>query len=139
MFQKILVPVDLTDAHQPALDIAARLAQGGAGAVTLLHVIEVISEVWAGEDRDFYDRLEHKARDHLARLGHALRERAVPGREEVVFGNRAPEIVRYAVEEGMDLIVLKSHRIDLENPSAGWGTVSYKVGILAQCPVLLVK
>ena len=54
-------------------------------------------------------------------------------------GNRAPEIVRYAGEIGVDLIVLKSHRIDLENPSAGWGTVSYKVGILAQCPVLLVK
>ncbi len=139
MFQKILVPVDLTDVHQPALDIAARLAQGSAGAVTLLHVIEVIAEVWAVEDRDFYDRLEHKARDHLARLGQYLGARAVPRREEVVFGNRAPEIVRYAVEEGIDLIVLKSHRIDLEHPSAGWGTVSYKVSILAQCPVLLVK
>jgi nucleotide-binding universal stress UspA family protein len=139
MFQKILVPVDLTDVHQPALDIAARLAQGSTGAVTLLHVIEVIAEVWAGEDRDFYDRLEQKARDHLARLGQYLGARAVPRREEVVFGHRAPEIVRYAAEEGIELIVLKSHRIDLENPSAGWGTVSYKVSILAQCPVLLVK
>jgi len=139
MFQKILMPVDLTDVHQPALDIAARLAQESAGEVTLLHVIEVITEEWAGEEHDFYDRLEQKARDHLARLGHYLRERAVPLREEVVFGNRAPEIVRYAVEAGIDLIVLKSHRIDLQNPSAGWGTVSYKVGILAQCPVLLVK
>jgi universal stress protein A len=139
MFQKILVPVDLTDVHQPALDIAARLAQESAGEVTLLHVIEVIAEVWAGEDREFYDRLEQKARDHLARLGHSLGERAVPRREEVVFGSRAPEIVRYAVEAGIDLIVLKSHRIDLQNPSAGWGTVSYKVGILAQCPILLVK
>jgi len=74
-------------------------------------------------------------RDKLYYLG----ERAVPQREEVIFGNRAPEIVRYAVEAGIDLIVLKSHRIDLQNPSAGWGTVSYKVGILAQCPVLLVK
>jgi nucleotide-binding universal stress UspA family protein len=99
MFQKILVPVDLTDVHQPALDIAARLAQGSAGAVTLLHVIEVLAEVWVGEDRDFYDRLEQKARDHLARLGQYLGERAVPRREEVVFGHRAPEIVRYAVEE----------------------------------------
>jgi nucleotide-binding universal stress UspA family protein len=63
----------------------------------------------------------------------------VPRREEVVFGHRAPEIVRYAGEGESDLIVLKSHRIDLENPAAGWGTVSYKVGILAQCPVLLVK
>ncbi len=139
MFQKILVPVDLADVHQPALDIAARLAQESAGEVTLLHVIEVITEVWTVEAHGFYDRLEQTARDHLARLGHSLGERAVPRREEVVFGNRAPEIVRYAVEAGIELIVLKSHRIDLQNSSAGWGTVSYKVGILAQCPVLLVK
>jgi universal stress protein A len=139
VFKNILVPVDLTDVHQPALDIAARLAKANDGEVTLLHVVEVIGEVWATEDREFYTRLEQMARDHLARLGHALEARGVPRREEVVFGHRAPEIVRYAGEGGADLIVLKSHRIDLENPAAGWGTVSYKVGILAQCPVLLVK
>jgi len=139
VFQKILVPVDLTDGHQPALDIAARLAQGNDGEVTLLHVVEVIAEVWAADDREFYARFEQRARDHLARLGHALEARGVPRREEVVFGHRAPEIVRYAGEIGADLIVLTSHRIDLQHPSAGWGTVSYKVGILAQCPVLLVK
>jgi nucleotide-binding universal stress UspA family protein len=139
VFQNILVPVDLTDAHQPALEIAARLAKENDGRVILLHVVEVISEVWAAEDREFYTRLEQRARDHLARLGHSLEERGVARREEVVFGHRAPEIVRYAAEVGADLIVLTSHRIDLQNPSAGWGTVSYKVGILAQGPVLLVK
>jgi nucleotide-binding universal stress UspA family protein len=45
MSQEILVPVDLTDIHQPALDIAVRVAQESAGEVTLLHVIEVIAEV----------------------------------------------------------------------------------------------
>ena len=139
VFKKILIPVDLTDVHQVALDIAARLAKEHDGEITLLHVVEVITEVWAAEERGFYTRREQTARDHLARLGHALEARGVPRREEVVFGHRAPEIVRYAAEIGADLIVLKSHRIDLENPSAGWGTVSYKVGILAQCPVLLVK
>jgi nucleotide-binding universal stress UspA family protein len=139
MFKNILVPVDLTDAHQPALDIAARLAKENEGEVILLHVVEVIAEVWATEDREFHNRLEQMARDHLARLGHFFEERGVSRREEVVFGNRAPEIVRYAGEAAVELIVLKSHRIDLQNPSAGWGTVSYKVGILAQCPVLLVK
>ena len=139
MFKKILIPVDLTDMHQPALDIAARLAKENDGEVTLLHVVEVSAEVCAEKDRDFYNRLQQTARDHLARLGHALEARGVPRREEVVFGHRAPEIVRYAAEVGADLIVLKSHRIDLEHPAAGWGTVSYKVGILAQCPVLLVK
>ena len=139
MFKNILTPVDLTGVHQPALDIAARLAQENDGEVTLLHVVEVIAEVWAVEDREFYTRREQTARDHLARLGHGLEARGVRRREEVVFGHRAPEIVRYAGEVGADLIVLTSHRIDLEHPAAGWGTVSYKVGILAQCPVLLVK
>ena len=139
MFKKILVPVDLSNQHQQALDIAARLASEADAEVTLLHVVEVIAGVWEEDEREFYDRVERMARDHLAKHGRYLEERHVPRREEVIFGQRAQEIVRYAMEAGTDLIVLSSHRIDLQNPSAGWGTVSYKVGILSQCPVLLVK
>jgi nucleotide-binding universal stress UspA family protein len=139
MFKKILVPVDLTDTHQQAIDIAAQLASEGGGQVTLLHVVEVIPGLWVEEERDFYDRLEAAARDHLARLGRRLEEKNLPRHEEVIFGNRAQEIVRYAMETGVDLIVLKSHRIDLATPGAGWGTLSYKISILSQCPVLLVK
>jgi nucleotide-binding universal stress UspA family protein len=139
MFRKILIPVDLTDRHQQVLDIAARLAQESTGEVTLLHVIELIPGIWPQEEREFYNRIEQTARDHLAKLGRYLEERHVPRHEEVIFGDRAHEIVRYATETGVELIVLSSHRIDLQHPSAGWGTVSYKVGILSQCPVLLVK
>ena len=139
MFKKILVPVDLSDTHQQAIDIAASLAREGDGQVTLLHVVEVIPGLWVEEERDFYDRIEAAARDHLSQLGRQLETMQVPRREEIIFGNRAEEIVRYATETGVDLIVLSSHRIDLKNPGAGWGTLSYKIGILSQCPVLLVK
>ena len=139
MFKKILVPVDLSDTHQQAVEIAARLAGESEGQVTLLHVVEVIPGLWVEEERDFYDRLEAAARDHLSGLGRQLEEKHVHRREEIIFGNRAEEIVRYAMEAGVDLIVLTSHRIDLKNPGAGWGTLSYKIGILSQCPVLLVK
>jgi universal stress protein A len=139
MFAKILVPVDLTDTHQQAIDIAAQLARESGGQVILLHVVEVIPGLWVDEERDFYDRLEAAARDHLARLGRQLEDNNLSRREEIIFGNRAEEIVRYAMEAGVDLIVLKSHRIDLTNPGAGWGTLSYKISILSQCPVLLVK
>jgi universal stress protein A len=139
VFKKILVPIDLSDSHQQAIEIAAKLAGEGDGQVTLLHVVEVIPGLWIEEERDFYDRLEAAARAHLSRLGRQLEELHVPRREEVIFGNRAEEIVRYAMEAGVDMIVLSSHRIDLKNPGAGWGTLSYKVGILSQCPVLLVK
>ena len=139
MFKKILVPVDVSDRHQQALDIAGRLAKQNDGEVILLHVIEVLPGLWLEEERDFYERLEQMSREHLAKSGRSLETYQVPRREEIVYGSRAHEIVRYAVELSVDLIVLSSHRIDLQDPNSGWGTVSYKVGILSQCPVLLVK
>ena len=43
------------------------------------------------------------------------------------------------VEAETDLIVLGSHTIEPGNAARGWGTTSYKVGLLCRCPVLLVK
>ena len=86
-----------------------------------------------------FGRIEAAARDHLSRLGRQIEELHAPRREEIIFGNRAEEIVRYATETAVDLLVLSSHRIDLKKPGAGWGTLSYKIGILSPCPVLLVK
>jgi nucleotide-binding universal stress UspA family protein len=56
-----------------------------------------------------------------------------------VYGRRAGEIVQYAAANEVDLIVLASHRVNPSRIARDWGTISYKVGILAQCPVLLVK
>src|SRR5687767_8556126 len=106
MFKKILVPADLSNQHQQALDVVARLASEGDGEVTLRHVVEVIAGLWEEAEREFYDRVERMARDHRAKLGRYLEERHVPRREEVIFGQRAQEIVRYAIETGTDLIVL---------------------------------
>jgi universal stress protein A len=73
----------------------------------------------------------------------SLRIREVESRtevvQEIVYGDRAEEIVKFAAAHDIDLIVLASHRIDPSSTRREWGTISYKVGILAQCPVLLVK
>jgi nucleotide-binding universal stress UspA family protein len=37
VFTQIVVPVDLSDRHRPALDLAARLVERNRGEVTLLH------------------------------------------------------------------------------------------------------
>jgi nucleotide-binding universal stress UspA family protein len=139
MVKRIVVPVDLTDTHGRALEIAAALAVPGGGQVTLLHVVEVIAGLSQQEGKDFYGRLEKKAREYLARLAATLAARQVACQAEVVFGNRAAEVVRYAQQHGSDLIVLTSHRIDPAQGLANFGTLSHKVGILAPCPVLLVK
>ena len=139
MFKQILVPVDLTDAHGRALDIAAMLSAQSGGQITLLHVVELIAGLSPEEGKDFYSRLEKKARDHLGRLAAQLTSRKAAVRTEVIFGNRAVEVVRYAQQQATELIVLTSHRIDPHQGIASLGTLSHRVGILAPCPVLLMK
>jgi nucleotide-binding universal stress UspA family protein len=139
MFQQILLPLDLTDRHQRALDIAAELAARAKAAVTLLHVIETLAGLSVEEEKGFYQRLDHASRGHLDRWGKQLGDRHVAWRAEVRYGHRAAECVRYVREVAADLIVLTAPPIDPDNPAIGLGSMSYKVGVLSPCPVLLVK
>ena len=139
MFKKILLPLDLTDRHHPAIATAANLARSSRGELVLLHVIEIIPGLGVEEERDFYARLEKRARLHFGRLTESLKKQNIPWQEAILFGNRVAVIVQYARENGVDLIVLTSPRFDPNQLSTGWGSLSYKVGILAPCPVLLVK
>lgn len=138
-FRKILLPLDLSDKHQKALELAAALAEQSRAEVTLLHVIELIPDLPREEQPDFYENLEHEARKHLQTLARQLEERQVPWHIVILYGERADEVIHYASENAVDLIVLSSHKVDLDKPLTGWATMSYKIGILAQCPVLLVK
>ena len=139
MFQRLMVPVDLTDKNIVALNIAAQIAAQNKASITLLHVIETIPDLSFEELQEFYRNLEKKAMNKMNELAERLLEKGLTVHQKVQYGNRAEEIVKYATEHQIDLIVLTSHKVDLENPGRGWGTISYKVGILSQCPVLLVK
>ena len=138
MFERILVPVDLTEKNRSAVETARDLALEAGGSVTLLHVIELLDLPFE-EVEEFYRELEAKAGEAMGRLSGLLEEAGVEHTRQVSYGERAAEIVGFADEEGFDLIVLSSHRADLENPAEDWATLSHKVAILAQTPVLLVK
>ena len=139
MFERILLPVDLTDKHGRALEVAGQLAGRNRATVVLLHVIEVLAGLSMDEEKDFYARLEKRALHHLQRLGHRLKDGQVTWRAEVICGNRGPEILRHAQVINADLIVLTAPHLDPNSPAAGWGSLSHKIGFLASCPVLLVK
>jgi len=139
MFKNILVPTDFLDNDQHALDIAVRLCSMDNGKISLLHVIEVIQNTTFEEFEDFYSGLEKRSFKGLNAIIDRLDTQKMTVEPGVVYGNRTREIVRYAEENNADLIIMKSHKVDLEERSQGWGTISYKVSILAQCPVMLVK
>ena len=139
-FRHILVPTDLTARTESALQLAGQLVSRAGARVTLLHVIESIEGLALNEVKPFYERLEQRARKAMAASARRARGEDAPTPAlAVVRGRRAEEIVKYAAANAVDLIVLASHRVNPSIVERDWGTISYKVGILAQCPVLLVK
>ena len=135
-FRHILVPSDLTERTEKALQLAGKLAAPDASRVTLVHVIETIDGLRFDELKPFYERLERKALATMTELAHQGSEGVVHAEGAVVYGRRAEEIVRFAAANDVDLIILASHRVNPSMMNRDWGTISYKVGILAQCPVL---
>lgn len=142
MFERIVVPADLTEKNREAVEMASRVAAPD-GKVCLLHVIETIPGVSVDEEKEFYGKLEQKASAFLEKLGSELSAKKISWTAEVVYGSRARAILDEANKLEADLIVIRSHRVDTEPSSRqsqhGFGTLSYQIGIFAECPVLLVK
>lgn len=139
MFQRILLPIDLSDRHEPALKMAVSLCAPDGGEILLVHVIELISGLSFDEERPFYDRLRQNALEHLEQLGQRLEECGVRWRIDLRLGHRVHQIVESARENTADLIVLTCPRPDLANPLSGLGSLSFRVSLLTPCPVLLVR
>ena len=138
-FRHILVPTDLTERTDKALQLARRLSSRDRTRITMVHIIETIEGLPFEDLRPFYRRMERKARTAMKLLTKRAPEGAVNATHAVACGRRAEEIVRFAAANDVDLIVLASHRVNPSRVNRDWGTISYQVGILAQCPVLLVK
>lgn len=142
MFQHILVPTDASDRSRNALEIAAHMlgyrSAGEEGRITLLHVIQTVVGDEGLEFQKFYEELKAQARKNMESL-RANVSGEIPVHQEIVLGHRVREILRFISENAVDLTILSSHKVDPDNPVEGWGTISHKVGILAPCPVMLVK
>lgn len=137
MFDHYIVPVDLSDRNSASIRTAAALAASG-GLVTLLHVVETLDLPY-DEVAEFYDRLEKRALGKLEEISRPLSEAGVEFEQLILFGDPAAEIIEFAASSARSLIILQSHRVDPREPTVGWATLSYKVAILAESPVMLVK
>ena len=139
MFRKILIPVDFTAKNERAFVAAREVVDFEAGEIVLVHVVESLEDELDDDLRAFYRKLERRAEERMTAILARLGVGAFARRGEVILGHRARAIVDFAAKEGVDAIVLSSHRVDPDKPGADWMTISYKVAILARCPVLLVK
>lgn len=139
MFERILVPVDLSQRSQPVIAMAGQLSKLSEGVIHLVHIVETLDPSLEAEMASFYERVERVAQDHLSILGEALTEQEVSWQAEVILGHRETDILRRAEELDVDLIALQSHAVERDNPAHSWTTLSYQLGIFSTRPVLLMK
>jgi nucleotide-binding universal stress UspA family protein len=142
-FKKILCPVDFSKYSDYALDYAVELAQLFDGDLRLLHVVEVPflpSYAMAGvPDLSIpIEQIEEGAQEGMQQLLAKVRGRWERTESEVRTGTAFVEIINYAREAEIDLIVIGTHgRSGLRHMIIG--SVAEKIVRKAPCPVLTVK
>ncbi|MFB6178588.1 MAG: universal stress protein [Halorientalis sp.] len=136
----VLVPTDGSPLSRAALDYA--MAVHPTADLTLLYVIDYVEEVHLAEAlvgfEQLHTRATSRAQDLLADA--ATRADAHEGtvRTEFVFGNPSREILEYADEHDVDLLVMGSHgRTGLSR--ALLGSVAQRVLQRAPVPVTIVR
>lgn len=142
--RRILVPTDFSQHSQCALDYACAFAARFGSELHLLHVVNDVVPIVpeAGmvlPDIQSYRReLVTAAEQELARLPAPGQHTTSYVLRKVCAGQAFVEIVRYAREHEIDLIVLGSHgRSGLSHVLMG--SVAERVVRKADCPVLVVR
>jgi universal stress protein A len=138
--QNICVPIDFSETSASALNYAKALAEAFHARLHLLHVlVSWIPDTDFPINPQFYVELEQSARKQLeSQLTAAEREKYQAHLELVSGMSEFLEIIRYARDKNIDLIVLGTHG---RGPIAHMllGSVAEKIVRKAPCPVLTVR
>lgn len=144
VLRNILVPVDFSETSDCALRYARALCGAFGARLHVLHVVEnLVAHAWTAEVyvTALPGLLDDVAREAGSRLRALLTEEdrtRFLARPAVVTGSPYAEVIRYASDEKIDLIVMGTHgRGAVEHVLLG--SVAEKVVRKACCPVLTVR
>jgi nucleotide-binding universal stress UspA family protein len=135
----ILVPTDLSDRSRPGLEYAIEMANRLGAKVHLLHVLEPATAfpvIYAGivSEAEFMGRREEAVSKALTQFAGDYAPRVELAQR---IGTPFVEVIRFARERGVDLIVMTTHgRTGVTHMLIG--SVAERVVRKAPCPVLVV-
>ena len=141
--RRILVPTDFSESANHALAYGISFAREYKAELVLLHVVETLSVGYAGDlfpvpMAEVLNEITAYARGELAKAAAQAGERGVTARQVVIQGKPATEVIRYAKEQAIDMIVLGTHgRGVLDH--ALFGSTTERVMRKAPCPVLTCR
>jgi nucleotide-binding universal stress UspA family protein len=142
-WKRICCPIDFSDTARAAMEVAVDLAKRFGAELTLLHAYPIPGYTFPdGSVVASPKMMEELAEQAERHLGEWKRDAEALGAPRVVVakatGEAATEIVGYAKDQGMDLLVVGTHgRTGLTH--ALMGSVAERVVRRAGCPVLSVR
>jgi nucleotide-binding universal stress UspA family protein len=141
--KKVLVPTDFSDCAHQALRYGMSFAKEYGAELVLLHVIENLTVGYASDlfpvpMAEVFQEISGYAKTELAKLGEEALSRGLKVEAQVVQGKPSAEIIRFASEREIDVIVLGTHGKGMLD-QALFGSTTERVVRRAPCPVLTVR
>lgn len=144
--KNILCPTDFSEPSYEALKAADELAAHFGATLHIINVVPLVPIVEAPigvESASFnvasyQQELEGQAEKSLKNLATLKVSSGLKVATEVLIGNAAGEVMRYAVEKSCDMIVIATHGL------SGWrrfisGSTTEQIVRQASCPVLTIR
>ena len=144
MYKKILAPLDGSEFSECSLDHVTAIAKGcAAPGVVLLRIIEPINKytTYGGIGQEALGEIEKKFRaeteDYLAKMADKLKKKGIKVSTVTVEGKPSDEILNYADENQVDLIIMSTHG---SSGLTRWafGSVADKIIRHSPVPVLVI-
>jgi nucleotide-binding universal stress UspA family protein len=141
--KRILVPTDFSETAKHALSYGVSFGKEYEAEVLLLHVVETLAVGYASDlfpvpMAEVFDEISSYAKAEIGKLAAEIKGDGIAVREMVVQGKPSAEIVRIALEEHVDIIVVGTHGKGMLD-QALFGSTAERVIRRAPCPVLTCR
>ncbi len=156
-YKKILVPYDISNPADNALEHAIRLKEVSSNAteVILLHIVEVPilpviehairsrkdSKLTAFEEHTeyVYSLIKNEAIKKLDEKKRKYEQAGLKIKTDVLKGKPVDKILEYVEKEGVELIIMGSIGLGSSSKLTALGSVSRGVLERSKCPVMIIR
>ena len=141
MYKKILVPLDGSELAEKVLPYAIQLTARFQTETVLLHVFAAGESQSSGIVKAYIEHTAEKVREQLQEIAPKSKFSAGKGsmliKSEVIAGDVASSILKYAEESKIDLIIMSKHG---QSGIGHWlmGSIAHKVFSVSRIPVLII-